>query len=234
MPRRKIMKKKKYTNKGRYIAKIARTVANKVVNKKIELKDKRYTYDAVGIEPIGGSASNFSSISYGGSAITAALCRGVTNGTNDGERIGHSIMLKGVYINFAVQNADQYNNIRFIVMRPDGREPQTSVTSWVQSIFSGATSSGTQWLQPVDTDYYKVYYDKTLALRSQDLDGSSSVVQTRMIKKFIKFPRGIKMEWDEQNSRPNRDVYIVAISDSVAVAHPGVVAGFVRIYYTDA
>jgi len=37
----------------------------------------------------------------------------------------------------------------------------------------------------------------------------------------------------ESDSQPARDFYLVAISDSAAISHPGAVAGFIRLYYKD-
>jgi len=98
MPRRKRTYRRKTNATTRKIARVARAV----VNRAIETKEKRYDYSSVGIDPVGGSAVTFGSISYGGSACIAQLCRGITRGTNDGERVGHQIILRGIYINLAV------------------------------------------------------------------------------------------------------------------------------------
>jgi len=107
-------------------SKIVQRVVNDYRN-----KEKRYDYSSVGIDPVGGSAVTFGSISYGGSACIAQLCRGITRGTNDGERVGHQIILRGIYINLAVQcaSATEQNYVRFAVIRPKGQISTTSVAS---------------------------------------------------------------------------------------------------------
>lgn len=210
-------------------------VAQKVVNRNIETKEKKYSYDSVGIDPIGGSAVSLGSVSYGGSAVIAGLVRGVTAGTGEGSRLGHQLTLRGVYINLAVQCASgsETNNFRLLVIRPKGQISTTSTAALVQQVLSNATSSSTQWLNPVDTDFFKVYYDKMAFIKPTDITGTGSVSQ-RFFKKFIKFPKGMVMKWNEADSQPFRDLYILAISDSAAVSHPGAIAGFVRLYFKDA
>jgi len=73
MPRRKRTYRRKTNATTRKIARVARAV----VNRAIETKEKRYDYSSVGIDPVGGSAVTFGSISYGGSACIAQLCRGI-------------------------------------------------------------------------------------------------------------------------------------------------------------
>jgi len=232
MPYRKRNIKKRYGRKRRVNS--VKKIVNRAIKRNIELKDKTYPYTAVGINPVGGSAESFASTSYGSTATITQLFRGVSRGTNDGERIGHSVNCKGVYMNLAIQNGDSFNQYRLIVFRPKGRYTTTSVAGLVQMILSGTASASTQWAAPVDTDYFKVYYDKILNLRSVDYDGTTSVVQTRFVRKLIKFKSGKKIEWDEQDTQPANDVFVMAISDSAAVANPGVIAGFFKLYYTDA
>jgi len=145
MPRRKRTYRRKTNATTRKIARVARAV----VNRAIETKEKRYDYSSVGIDPVGGSAVTFGSISYGGSACIAQLCRGITRGTNDGERVGHQIILRGIYINLAVQcaSATEQNYVRFAVIRPKGQISTTSVASLTQQVFSNQASSATQWLK---------------------------------------------------------------------------------------
>lgn len=199
------------------------------------MKEKRYNYDSVGIDPIGGSAVSFASISYGSSAIICQLCRGIITGTGEGTRVGHEITLRGLYINLAIQCASgaEQNNVRIIVLRPKGTFTTTSVAALCQQIMNNQASGGTQWLQPVDTDFFSVFMDKMFFIKPTDISGVGSPSQ-RFCKRFIKFKRGIHMKWNEADSQPARDLIMFAISDSAAVSHPGAVAGYVRLYYKDA
>jgi len=76
--------------------------------------------------------------------------------------VGHQIILRGIYINLAVQcaSATEQNYVRFAVIRPKGQISTTSVASLTQQVFSNQASSATQWLNPIDTDIFNVYMDK--------------------------------------------------------------------------
>lgn len=222
-------------SKGVSIKTVAR-IAQKVVNRNIETKEKKYDYSSVGIDPVGGSAVSLASVSYGSSAIVAGLCRGIVTGTGEGTRVGHEITLRGVYIWLAVQSASgtEQNNFRLAIIRPKGQISTTTVSALTQQIFSNAGSSSTQWLNPIDTDIFDPYYDKAVFLQPSDISGVGSP-QQKFYKKFIKFgKKGLTMKWNEADSQPFRDLYVVAISDSAAVSHPGAIAGFIRLYYKDA
>lgn len=210
-------------------------IARRVVNKNLELKERFYTYLAVGVDPIGGGALSFNSVSYGTAAIITQLCRGINRGTNDGERIGHKIKVKGVYFFFDVVAAtpSEVNQFRLLVIRPKGQFSTTSVAALTQQIFSNNGSSVYQWAMPVDTDFFDVYYDKKVSLESFD-SGGTGYQKHYHIKKLIKFPKGMQMQWAESDVQPFRDIFLVAISDSAVVAHPGAVAGYVKVYFTDA
>lgn len=216
------------------------SIAKRVVDKKIEMKEKTYAYTSVGLDPVAGAALSFSSVGYGGSAIVTRLCAGINRGTNDGERIGHKLTLKGVYVNFAIQQESgvaatiTYNNIRFVLLRPRGRYTTSSYGALVNSIFNGNPSSATQWLTPIDTDYFQVYIDKKYNLKAMATGDPSTptALATKFVKMFKKFNK--KIQWDEQEGAPFSDIWLLAISDSAAIPNPGVVAGFVRLYYQDA
>lgn len=233
MPRRRVVRRR-FRRRYGYSKKIAK-IAQRVVNKNIEMKEKRYDYSAVGIDPVGGSAVSYGSVSYGASAVTCQLCRGIVTGTGEGTRVGHEITLRGVYINLAVQCASgtETNNFRMALIRPKGTFTTTSTAALTQQIMNNQASGITQWLQPIDTDFFNVYWDKMAFIKPTDISGVGNVSQ-RFFRKFIKFRRGIKMKWNEADSQPFRDLLLFAISDSAAVSHPGAIAGFVRLYYKDA
>lgn len=232
---KKIPRKFRSRSTGMSIKTMAR-VAQKVVNKNIEQKEKKYDFTSVGIDPVSGSSVSLGSVSYGGSSIISGLCRGITTGTGEGSRVGHEITLRGVYIWLAVQCASgtETNNFRLSVIRPKGQISTSSVAALAQQIFSNAGSTATQWLNPIDTDIFKIYYDKAVFIKPSDISGVGNASQ-RFYKTFIKFgKKGLTMKWNEADSQPFRDLYVVAISDSAALAHPGAIAGFIRLYYKDA
>lgn len=231
----------KSTNGAKYLMKnnkVIRKVAQEVFNNSTETKEKRYDYTAVGIDPVGGGALSYASVSFGTGTIIAQLCRGITQGTSDSTRIGDQITLKGVYINMPVQCASgtEANYFRMALIRPKGQYTNTSVSALAQQIFMGTASSSTQWASPIDTDYFHIYWDKKVFIKPTDITavGSpSNMFFTKFIKFGNKYKKGLKIQWDQQNAQPARDLFLVAISDSSLVSHPGAIAGFVRLYFKD-
>lgn len=227
MPYRKTSKKR--SGKRTYRKKNAPTVnklARAVRKMRPEVKELTYAYTNV-------NGANFSSVGYGSSAISTQLCFGISQGVTDGQRIGNRIRLIGCKIYFAVQHSttDLYNNIRFLLLRPKTDRLGTGATL-IQNILSGATSSGTQWASPVDTERYKVYMDKVMNLYNRPNAGNDATViaPTRFIRKFFKLNGSV--QWDDE-ANVMRDYLLIAISDSAAIPNPGVVAGHVKLYYTD-
>lgn len=191
-----------------------------------EVKEKVYQYTDV-------NGTSYNNISYGSSTPNSLLCGGISQGVADGQRIGDKIKLIGIKVHFAFThaNADLYNNIRWLLIRP--KTDRNSVGGTLtQNIFSGAASGGTQWCSPVDTDRYRVLYDKSYNLYNRPNDGSTTttIQPTRFFKKFFKVRAN--MQWDAEGNL-TRDYILLAISDSAASPHPGVVAGHVKLYYVD-
>lgn len=218
-----------------------RRAVSVALKRQIETKFRQYPFNAVGSSISGGSAIDFSAgFEYGANTQIAALTT-IANGTGEGQRIGSQIKVRGIYIRFAVQPGDWYNGIRFIIFSPKKSVDSSSVTAMTQQVLSNVTSSGFQWLAPVDTENFKVYMDKTMVPRfvpTGDLTtpgGTNSVPVTRFVRKFIKLSKVIK--WDVSAPvMPTNSIYLMAISDSVSSLNgdPKVVAGFVKLYYQDA
>ena len=68
----------------------------------------------------------------------------------------------------------------------------------------------------MDTNRWRVHFDRTFFLNFMPVDGSTStsVARTRFLKAFVKVNR--KIFWDDAGNI-NNDVYLIAISDSAAV-----------------
>lgn len=222
-------KRKSYVKKRSTTRKPAlKRMVRREVMRSQETKDITFQYNSV-------AGANFGSVSYGASAVVAGFYGSITQGTGDGQRIGNALYARGINMRLALQPGDTINYMRILVVQPKGMgtPTQPSLTGpFVSSVLSGAAATGTQWLQPVDTDRWQVLFDKNYFLNFRPLDGSTATTTptTRFVNKFIKVNR--KIQWDHSNT-VNNDVYIVAISDSLAVAHPGAVAGFFRVYYKD-
>lgn len=228
--RKKQMRKKRYVKR-----KTVKAMVNRAVNSRIELKEKVWPYDAVGISPVSGVTQGFNSIGYGTLGIVTQLARSIANGTNDGERIGHRITIKGVQLKLVLQAAGttEPNNFRIVVYRPKGTYSTSTTAAMLQQLLSNNGGTSTQYAQTVDTDFALVYMDKLMYLPLYDAGGVAFVKSVKL-NRFIKFPRGLKIEWSEANGNPNRDIFIALLSDSGASANPGAIAGFVKVWYTDA
>lgn len=202
-----------------------KAIVKKMLNKQIETKEITYT-----------SWGNSTSFSYGSGASIAGLYAAIGQGTGESNRIGNRIKGIGAYLRFAIQPADNTNYVRLLVVKAKmaPRVDPSSTASFVQSVLSNTASSSTQWLAPVDTDRFTVLHDKNYFTRFGALDGNSgSTIIYRMIfvNKFIKVTTNC--QWDESGVM-NNDVWVILLSDSAAIAHPGVVAGFIKSYYKDA
>lgn len=226
MNKRKRVYKKKPTVKQ---------IVHRAIKSNIELKEKIWSYDSVGVNLYSGTAVSYTTAGYGGDAKITCLARAITNGTGEGQRIGHKITIKGVHIRFAVTCAStsEPNNFRMVVYRPKGQASITSIDAMAQQLFSNYPGSSTQWCANLDTDFAHIYWDKSKYLAPYGTT-SGDYARTYFFKKFIRFPRGLNVEWSEANSIPNTDIWVAAISDSGAVNHPGCIAGQVKMWYTDA
>jgi len=226
--RRRVKRSRRFrkTSSKKGIARIAKAVFNRGV----ETKESRYAYTSVGT-----TSANFSSVSYGAGSIVTGCFGGITNGTGQNNRIGNSIIARGIRIYMPLAPGDNNNCLRFIVVSPKSGAPifPSSTASFVQSVLSNGGSGSTQWTFPVDTQRYRVHYDKTFYLRMLPVDGSTATQAPviKFLKIFIKVNR--KMFWDDTNTM-NNDVYLVAISDSFTAPNPGAIGGFVNCYFKDA
>lgn len=198
---------------------------------KPEVKEKVYQFNS-----IGPASVSLASVGFGSSAIAPVLCNGITQGTGDSNRIGNNIRLIGIKFQFAVQPGDNTNYFRLLILRPKNEiyNFPTGGSTLVQNILSGTASSATQWLAPVDTDRYQVFYDKRAYLDYGAVDGSTSTTVPKRIKFFERFIKlNTSVQWDFEGNIM-RDFLLLAISDSTIAPNPGVVAGYLKLYYTDA
>lgn len=234
--RRRVFRKRRPKRKVSYPIK---RYVRAALRKNIEMKFRQYQWDAVGREPISNGIPGFGSVSYGGSSIFTSLDGGIDNGTGEGQRIGNRITIKGFQINMAVQTGDYTNYFRMLLVSPKKQYDKSSAANFIQELFSNKASNSYQWLQPVDTEVYKVYWDKKVDFRYLATGGTGGVTDpaavpgTKFFKKFVKLNK--KCQWTVANGYfSTSPLFLVAISDSGAVTNPGAVAGFVKVWYTDA
>jgi len=224
---RKRVKTSRRYRKGSSSKRIAR-VAKSVFNRYVETKEVRYTHSNVG-------SSNFSTVSYGSGAVVAGLFGAIAQGVGQATRIGNKVVARGVRIFFPLSAADTTNNLRIIIVSAKGGTPiQPSLTAnFVSLVLSQASSGTTQWTAPVDTNRFRVHFDRSYFLTFDPTDGSTTAVKPRIkfMKTFVKVNRTIL--WDD-GGNINNDIYMIAISDSAAIPNPGAIGGFVNVYYKDA
>jgi len=124
--------------------------------------------------------------------------------------------------------------VRLLLVEPIKQVDVTSTANFVQQLLSNQASSGTQWLQPVDTDVHKVHMDKRFWFQFAPVDGltATQVARPHFVRKFVRFSKNVLWQLSAPVV-PSREVYLVALSDSAAVANPGAIAGFVKLYYQD-
>lgn len=220
-------KRSKRSNAAKRKQPSTRTVVRMVKQIRPEVKEIVYPFNALPF-------ANLSSVSYGSGAAVTNLATGIAPGTGRSQRVGNRIRVIGIQLRLAVQNADAVNNFRLLVVRPkNGVITGASSATLAQNILSGTVSGTGQWLGPVDNDRYRTLYDGQHTFRTMPLDGNSAstTLETWMIRKFIKCDD--ELQWDFENNNDPTDFILLALSDSAVVPHPGAIAGFVKMFYTD-
>lgn len=143
----------------------------------------------------------------------------VTN--RDGDMIQiYSIKMEGV-----AQGADVYNVMRVYLALWDGRSSTPLATN-------GATlDSDITRTVPTGAGLIKCYYDKYLAF-SQNYD--SGPTNSEKIDYYIKFKTPLRITYTSNTAgTANRRLIIGMLTDSVAIAHPGFIAGRITLTFND-
>lgn len=203
------------------------SVVKKEIRKESETKEKDLTYSALSLTSIG----------YGSSSINNYLVQNIAQGYDDGQRIGNKIHLQNIRFQFAFTAGDTVNHLRLLMLMPKtGLDYNANVQNLAQNVTTIA-SSGQQWLGLVDTDRYRVLYDKKLFLEYVPDTGSTSAVHavTKFVSANIKINKDIEWAYSAAAAavQPTTEVIFLCISDSSTVSHPGAIAGNLRLYYKD-
>lgn len=195
-----------------------------------ETKEYTFKYGSVG-----AGANNFGSIGYGSSSCVATLCTAIDAGGSPTQRIGRRITLRGIKIYLPMQPGDNANYLRLFLVRPKGTTQAGTNAAFVQDVLSSEVSSTTQWAAPIDTDKYEVWFDRTMFMSFHGLNGTTAttIPSTKIVKKFVKINKTVEYLYDSTVSAPVREFFLVGISDSTAIAHPGAIGGYVKLYYKD-
>lgn len=166
------------------------------------------------------------SIDYFGS-VNSALNQ-IARGTSDnGERVGDSIRIKSIQLNWIPIAADSTNVLRFIVFQwYDVLVTPTAGDILINVGTVNAPNSLYNWDNKLR---YRILYDKRVSLGTTAGNGNGCY------KKLITrgFRRDIRYNGAAATDFINNAIYTLVISDSAAVAHP-TVSWTLRMNYTDA
>jgi len=232
--------RRRYRRNGTSEKKIKR-IAQKVINHNLELKEKIWSFGAVGYNNPTTTTESFTGIGYG---TLSKICRfgaALAQGYADGEYTGNEFRIKGIHVRFSIGDPllSTYATpaIRFIMFRPISQSPNWNTNGdFIKQLLSNTNSGGTQYLGPVDTDFFKVYWDKTMfiPIHYNPVSAGSVSYTPKILNKFLKFPgKGFKVQWDQTGFDTSQDVYLAAISSIGANPYVNVIAGQVKMYYTD-
>lgn len=153
----------------------------------------------------------------------------ISQGTTDVTRIGDSVMLKNITIWFQVTGPDTSNMVRVIVFQWHSNTNFVAPTIGdVLQYF--AIGDNREIMSPYVFDYkdqFRVLYDKFIGLDAV----SNYQYATRIIIPAKKLTR--RMQFVGAGLNASNHVYILAVSDSTGVAHPGFTF-LSRVVYEDA
>lgn len=189
-------------NKKTYI--IAKKAARSVIRQQLETK--YFDFDTT------------ASISYSGAIYQLT---GMTQGSTDLERVGDKVSIKSLQIRGAVEIGDTTNIMRVIVFQFLSDSATTPAFADVLQNFYLANTNAP--LAPYAKDFAgyttAILWDKTFNLHANQPQLLFDCMLTS--KDFVKKARkNIQYQGGGQNGVGN--LYLLAVSDSAAISHPGI------------
>lgn len=189
---------------------IARQEAKRAINRTIETKSFDSNVQAQGLDYTTGYVGN--------------LLSGITQGVSESQYIGDKITPRGLSIRAQLTRSDSTQLLRIIIIQNKaGGTPLLSTL--LQSVGNIRAP-----LSPLDIDYnhtYRVLYDTCISMDS--IRGT-----TRQLKIHIPWKKFRSVVFnDAVGTYEAGGIYLCAISDSSAVAHP-TIEYYSRIWYKDA
>lgn len=148
----------------------------------------------------------------------------ISQGTGDSNRIGDTILIKGIYMRYALTVADNTNYVRMIAFQWKGNSVPTitSVLSGVAPTFLSHYNKDTEGL-------YTILFDKTHTL----ILGDYRPCSVHYKKVFLKYCRKKLQYVSGTNTQVNDTINVLCISDSTTSTHP-LIEFNIRWYYQDA
>lgn len=225
------------------ITRIARRVANRQIQRQSEVKYVRWDRDEA--YPRIGS-SGVSSFSYGSGMCVIDPTRWISQGVNINQRIGRSCTVIGFQFDLTIEQASdsEVNWVRLLIVSPKSSalviplNDGSNLATLQGQVFNPRLGTTQDiWGQLVDRVNWRVLYDRRarLVATPQVSSGVGGVPRTRRFRRLIKMRR--REDWLETQTGSgnpgSRPFYLMVMSDSAAIPHPGAVGGFMRIFFRD-
>lgn len=181
-----------------------RKIVNRVLDRRLEMKQKPIHVDELGIVS-------------SGAAITIQELSKVSQGDDADERIGTKISPKGLYLNYTLHNnAAVPMYVRIVIVEARGGEGVNIASDWVLNPSTLAPTTLTaELLQDITRRWnkndFKVIYDKVHRLAGL---GDGTGIETIMRKKFFKLKgkREFLSTHDATTDSSNRNIRMIMLS----------------------
>lgn len=233
--RKRTLRRKAYRARRR-VRKGTRKVIQRAVNRalKSNLEVKRYVSTA--------TEQAVSTLTQGTNWVQPFV--NISQGLNSYHRIGNKIKVIGLQMkNFFNNNSTTGLWMRFVVLRIlDKTVPGSTSNIFATNVnaednFSGVTGIATM-MRPIHPAFAKVVYNKVFKLTANSSEGASAY---KRLYKFIKFPRGLNIEYNSSGTGVSNSNAQYVIGCWTAEAPEDVGAGNtvewtyeMNVFYTDA
>lgn len=149
----------------------------------------------------------------------------IAQGDSATSRDGADIILESIEINAVVANGDDNNVVRMIIAIWDNttQVPLADGGGNIDSVLTLANVNG------YTAGMSKKLYDQYILL---DVPFTGATVQ-KPIKYYYRFKNGLKIHYTTGASTGSKKIILSMISDSIAVANPGITHGFAKVVFTD-
>lgn len=131
-------------------------------------------------------------------------------GTSTNQLIGRSFLVKSILLRYQLFIADSFNSMRCIVFRWNSNSVPT-VPDVLEDYVTSAAAGPLSPIRIENSSNIQVLYSNVFAL-------SSGVLDTAIDKVFIQ--RNMKVQYNDDGSKGIGHIYMLIVSDSVAVSHP--------------
>lgn len=212
-PYRKKRFMKRFKRKDYRMAKIAKQVAQKVVNRNVETKHDYSSQTGIDVLAL----------------ATDIQLTQMTTGTMDNDIIGSKCRLTSLYISYTLALGDSTNYVRLLVFQD--KHQNLTTPNFQSQIFINSLVNPIGALYNVDVvpSRYSILYDKVVALDSDDPIHYGRIVIKRFPKRTLEFTSTPTIT----NAIASGHVYFMVLSDSALVPSPKL-SYDAAIFYKDA